>query len=169
MTGTSVRVCPVRQSVESIRPTVWYLSGRALAHVDRGDVVVPAFFENPVVLGGGVHIQIGEPVGRADVGALARPKVGRVSGHPVACPPRGPNGEVAAAIRTMAIEHGACLQLGTVGEGKQRGGGIAGGRRDGGRRQREHQPGACQCLHQPLRPASSRLRSEQNLRCGYSS
>ena len=35
----------------------------ALAHVDGGDVVVPAFFENPVVLRGGVDIQIHQPVG----------------------------------------------------------------------------------------------------------
>jgi len=49
---------------------------------------------------------------------------------PVACPPVGPDGEVAAAGRAMAVEHGARLQLGTVVEGNQRGGGVAGGRRN---------------------------------------
>jgi hypothetical protein len=38
-----------------------------------------------------------------------------------------PDGEVAAAGRAMAVEHGARLQLGTVVEGNQRGGGVGGG------------------------------------------
>src|ERR1700759_12501 len=46
---------------------------RPLAHVDGGDFVGTAVFVDPVVLGGGVHIQVGQPVGRAGRGALPRP------------------------------------------------------------------------------------------------
>jgi hypothetical protein len=84
ITFTSARGCPVRQSVESIRPTVWYFSGGPPSPMKTVVTFVPpTFFEDPVVLGGGVHIQIGQPIGRADVSALPRPQVGGESGHAV--------------------------------------------------------------------------------------